>query len=430
MGSSRSKMPETKVPMTLRDAFLEDPFFRTGTSKNLKVADQKEERRSGRMPWLMPRKWMIPQLWGEDIFSSSRDSHLLGLQEDDTKMEISLDTTGYKPDELKVQVRDGELSVEGKHEEKSEAGHVMVSRQFSKRYGLPQGAKREAVMSNLSQDGVMVITVPKEKKIEEVKTPENIPVEHVKNVGEMNKKMEQKVEERRRSREEEQRSEMADLTSQRSSSRATNSSRGSSQAGDGERSLFRDEMLVPMTLRDPFLEDPFFKNTLSTIESSRDDFFKKAREGFEESLKQMESMMSGLSTDWTNPSSNRHFNTVTDHGDNCVIRHNEDETKMEVQLDTVGYKPDELKVEVEGGVVRVEGRHQEKSESGQVMVSRQFARQYALPQGAKPEEVVSSLSKDGVLAIQVPKHAPQKIASSRAVPIALKCTTPSSKHNI
>merc|ERR1712088_1191098 len=379
--------------MTLRDAFLDDPFFRSGANENKMVTEQREEeRRSGRLPWLMPRKWMIPQLWDEDIFSGSRDSHLLGLQEDDTKMEISLDTTGYKPDELKVQVRDGELSVEGKHEEKSEAGQVMVSRQFSKRYGLPQGAKREAVMSNLSQDGVMVITVPKEKKIEE----------------------------RRRSREEEQRSEMADLTSQRSSSRATNSSRGSSQAREGEKSLFRDEMLVPMTLRDPFMEDPFFKSTLSTLESSRDDFFKKAREGFEDSLKQMESMMSGLSSDWTDPSSNRHFNSVMDHGDNCVIRHDEDETKMEVQLDTVGYKPDELKVEVEGGVVRVEGRHQEKSESGLVMVSRQFARQYALPQGAKPEEVVSSLSKDGVLAIHVPKQAPKKLSATRAVPIDLK----------
>merc|ERR1712018_159553 len=98
------EMPETIVPMTLRDAFLEDPFFRSGSSsENKMVTEQREDRRSGRLPWLMPRKWMIPQLWDEDIFSSSRDSHLLGLQEDDTKMEISLDTTGYKPDELKVQ---------------------------------------------------------------------------------------------------------------------------------------------------------------------------------------------------------------------------------------------------------------------------------------------------------------------------------------
>merc|ERR1711962_1785177 len=104
------------------------------------------------------------------------------------------------------------------------------------------------------------------------------------------------------------------------------------------------------------------------------------------------------------------------NSDNCVIRHLEDDAKMEVQLDTVGYKPDELKVEVENGVVRVEGRHQEKSQSGQVMVSRQ----YALPQGAKPEEVVSSLSKDGVLAIHVPKQAPKKLSATRAVPIDLK----------
>merc|ERR1712012_511707 len=207
--------------------------------------------------------------------------------------------------------------------------------------------------------------------------------------------------------EEERQGEMADMTSQRSNSRATNSSRGSSQAKDGERGIFRDEMLVPMTLRDPFLEDPFFKGTLSSIESSRDDFFKKAREGFEESLKQMETMMSGISSNWTNPSSfDSHFNPVMNNSDNCVIRHMEDDTKMEVQLDTVGYKPDEL--------------HQEKSESGQVMVSRQFARQYALPQGAKPEEVVSSLSKDGVLAIHVPKQAPKKLSATRAVPIDLK----------
>merc|ERR1719290_24947 len=123
-------MPEPKVPMTLRDAFLEDPFFRMDTSKNMKVAEQKEERRSGRMPWLMPRKWMIPQLWDEEIFSNSRDSHLLGLQEDETKMEISLDTTGYKPGELKVNVSKGELQVRGVHEEKSEEGHVMVKREF------------------------------------------------------------------------------------------------------------------------------------------------------------------------------------------------------------------------------------------------------------------------------------------------------------
>merc|ERR1711923_532044 len=71
---------------------------------------------------------------------------------------------GYKPSELKVNVADGELTIEGKHEEKSEAGHTMVSKQFSRRYTLPAEAKLTEVVSNLSQDGVMVITVPKEKE--------------------------------------------------------------------------------------------------------------------------------------------------------------------------------------------------------------------------------------------------------------------------
>ena len=38
----------------------------------------------------------------------------------------------------------------------------------SKRYSLIAGEKATEVVSNLSQDGVMDITVPKEKKIKEV----------------------------------------------------------------------------------------------------------------------------------------------------------------------------------------------------------------------------------------------------------------------
>merc|ERR1719150_2562694 len=57
------------------------------------------------------------------------------------------------------------------------------------------------------------------------------------------------------------------------------------------RSRARD-LQVPMTLRQPFLGDPFFKGTLKSLESTRDDFFKQARQSFEESLKQMESRMS------------------------------------------------------------------------------------------------------------------------------------------
>merc|ERR1711971_42002 len=203
------------------------------------------------------------------------------------------------------------------------------------------------------------------------------------------------------------------------------------------RSRARD-LQVPMTLRQPFLDDPFFKGTLARLENTREDFFKQARESFEESMKQMESRMSNSLTldsqgmndsffpkDWMMipPSSlNENFGSMLDRKRDCsTIKHNEDENKVEVHLDTSGYKPDELKVQVEGGIVRVEGKHEEKSEAGAVMVSRQFVKEYALPESSKPNGVESSLSKVGVLVITMPK--PRKAINqdkSRSVPIAIK----------
>ena len=68
--------------------------------------------------------------------------------------------------------------------------------------------------------------------------------------------------------------------------------------------------------------------------------------------------------------------------DSEVIRVKEDEGKLEVSLDTAQYRPDELKVSVEGGAVSVEGRHEEKAEDGTRMVSRSFNRENDLTPGA------------------------------------------------
>merc|ERR1711915_678159 len=84
----------------------------------------------------------------------------------------------------------------------------------------------------------------------------------------------------------------------------------------------------------------------------------------------------------------------------------EDDSKMEVSLDTAQYRPDELKITVDKGVVCVEGRHEEKAEDGSKMVSRSFSRKYTLPKDAKAEDVVSNLSSDGVLVITAPKKCP------------------------
>merc|ERR1711963_637184 len=160
------------------------------------------------------------------------------------------------------------------------------------------------------------------------------------------------------------------------------------------RSRARD-LQVPMTLRQPFLDDPFFKGTLKSLESTRDDFFKHARQSFEESLKQMESRMSNALT----------LNT---HGSNDLLFPKDWMMKPPAPLtDNFGSM--------------LERKHEERSQAGAVMVSRHFVKEYALPEGSKPEGVESSLSKDGVLVITMPK--PRKAINtdkSRSVPIAIK----------
>merc|ERR1719330_717946 len=103
----------------------------------------------------------------QDSIFKAKDSNVIDLVNDDSKLEVSLDITGYKPDELKVTAGQGMICVEGKHEEKSEAGQVMVSRQFSKKYSMPASARAEEVVSDLSQDGVLVISVPKREAIKQ-----------------------------------------------------------------------------------------------------------------------------------------------------------------------------------------------------------------------------------------------------------------------
>jgi len=215
-------MAESRVPVTMRDFFFDDPFFKNSWDDFDKVRDSmfsesrdmwkrfdedfrqmacmsnnimlessqaadsslqesKTERKEstnenrGLMRqdsrsrwengWMFPRRWMLPGLnpdltKGLDIFKT-KDSEVIRVKEDDGKMEVSLDTSQYRPDELKISVEKGVVTVEGKHEEKAEDGSKMVSRVFSRKYTLPAEARAEDVVSNLSSDGVLVITAPK-----------------------------------------------------------------------------------------------------------------------------------------------------------------------------------------------------------------------------------------------------------------------------
>merc|ERR1712000_13590 len=106
-------------------------------ARSLARQDSKARYEEG---WMFPRRWMLPSLNAPlkqlDLYKT-KDAEVIRVKEDDAKMEVSLDTAQYRPDELKVTVADGAVCVEGKHEERAEDGSRMVSRSFSRKYTLP-----------------------------------------------------------------------------------------------------------------------------------------------------------------------------------------------------------------------------------------------------------------------------------------------------
>lgn len=82
------------------------------------------------------------------------------ITSDDEKFQVNVDVQHFSPEEINVKVINGQVIVEGKHEEKRD-DHGYISRQFVRRYALPQGCLPDTVQSKLSSDGVLTVTAPK-----------------------------------------------------------------------------------------------------------------------------------------------------------------------------------------------------------------------------------------------------------------------------
>ncbi|XP_014270802.1 alpha-crystallin A chain [Halyomorpha halys] len=88
------------------------------------------------------------------------DSGISTIASDKTEFKVNLDVQQFKPEELKVKVVEDYLVIEGKHEERSDE-HGFISRQFTRRYKIPQNVDQEAIESNLSSDGVLTLKAKK-----------------------------------------------------------------------------------------------------------------------------------------------------------------------------------------------------------------------------------------------------------------------------
>lgn len=82
------------------------------------------------------------------------------LKFDDKQVQVILDVQQFGPGEITVKTSEGAVIVEGKHEEKQDE-HGYVSRHFKRRYLLPKDVDIERVVSSLSSDGILTVSVPK-----------------------------------------------------------------------------------------------------------------------------------------------------------------------------------------------------------------------------------------------------------------------------
>merc|ERR1712200_32638 len=108
--------------------------------------------------------WMVPSRNLDNQFKEFRslfNKEEAKVEEDNTRMEVRIDASEYKPEELKVSVQSGRLLVEGRHEEKKEDGGGYIQRSFSRSYTLPKEAEAEKMVSNPSSEGILIITTPK-----------------------------------------------------------------------------------------------------------------------------------------------------------------------------------------------------------------------------------------------------------------------------
>ncbi|KAL7303725.1 hypothetical protein TKK_0003858 [Trichogramma kaykai] len=101
--------------------------------------------------------------WNELLRQQDRDQRrgISRVKYDDNEFRVHLDVQQFKPEEIEVSVDEERrhLVVKAKHEEKKDE-HGLISRQFVRRYALPDRAELDRVASEISSDGVLTIQAP------------------------------------------------------------------------------------------------------------------------------------------------------------------------------------------------------------------------------------------------------------------------------
>ncbi|XP_066599433.1 protein lethal(2)essential for life-like [Prorops nasuta] len=138
--------------------------------------------------------------WGE-LIRKSEQGGTSTVKADKDKFQVILDVQQFKPEEINVKVVDRCVVVEGKHEEKRDE-HGWISRQFVRKYMIPEQCDIDQVNSSLSSDGVLSITAPRKDSPSKA-NERSIKIEHTGKPAIAEKPEEKKKEEKKKEEKEE-----------------------------------------------------------------------------------------------------------------------------------------------------------------------------------------------------------------------------------
>ena len=99
--------------------------------------------------------------------------------EDNNKcLTLAVNCESFKPEHIKVSIKDNYLNISGEYETKDE--NSFVKRSFSRRFLLPDNAIQDKMNCSLSQNGLLKITIPKQPKAIKNGDAVNIPIQYSK----------------------------------------------------------------------------------------------------------------------------------------------------------------------------------------------------------------------------------------------------------
>jgi len=123
----------------------------------------------------LPRnhRFLAPRSSPSDKFFASPTIENGNGGENDGKYVVNMDIgTEFKPDDIKVTLKDRMLTIEGKIDHTSEDGHSRTHQEFSRSFSIPEGIKIQEVKSLFTPEGMLRIEAP----LPEPSKPKEIPI--------------------------------------------------------------------------------------------------------------------------------------------------------------------------------------------------------------------------------------------------------------